>query len=80
MKAYLKELRGVLLDGPEEPVALVLVVHDGSTGHPTVAERRYRFMVASCRYRAKQINVARVARKFDKRHGSAQGCTSCRES
>ena len=37
---HLKELRGVLFDGPEEPVALVLVVHDGSTGHPVVADRK----------------------------------------
>ena len=37
--SHLKELRGVLLDGLEEAVALLLVVHDGSTGHPEMAEK-----------------------------------------
>ena len=31
--SHLEELGGVLLDGPEEPEALLLVVHDGPTGH-----------------------------------------------
>ena len=33
LASHLEELGGVLLDGPEEPEALLLVVHDGPTGH-----------------------------------------------
>ena len=36
--AHLEELGGVLLDGLEEPVALLLVVHDGPTSHPVTAQ------------------------------------------
>ena len=37
--SHLEELRGVLLDGPEESEALLLVVHDGPTGHTARGRR-----------------------------------------
>ena len=40
LASHLEELRGVLLDGPEESEALLLVVHDGPTRHPARERER----------------------------------------
>ena len=43
--SHLEELGGVLLDGPEEPEALLLVVHDGPTGHTERERGRESVMI-----------------------------------
>ena len=43
--SHLEELGGVLLDGPEESEALLLVVHDGPTGHTERERGRESVMI-----------------------------------